>query len=1238
MGKERQIEKKWKKDSSERPLETLPKKEDRRRKKEGSEAELPVQAEDRQSKRRGKEAERGKRGEMLLADSISQEEDGDAVESLIRAAQLSAFGKGAIERSSQEFHCTVRERVSRLLTSDFAEVKIGDVGQLMSDVLMILEDVDEDSRCKLWSTAGKNSIFPLPAPEHDDCAGLRMPFLQAIARALNSMHGMSGLSQGSVASRRVMKRLGRLVDESVLLDELLPNETFPTFFRARKLDYHGEEVQVARKISWKSIEPSLPQQVGSLDIRDFCEGGVLHYINHFQDFLVPPEEQYIGKCPSVMIEKGEWELVAQGLVERGLCVVLPITDLHFIKGQPLLNGMFCVSKHEFAGDVEICRLIMNLKPANINCQALEGDTGTLPAASQLGSIFLADGEVLATSSEDIRCFFYLFAVPEAWQKFLAFGREAPEELIPQDKRGIPHFLCSRVLPMGFVNSVGIAQHIHRCVVRRALGSLESPMLGHQEMRRDRVGTTHHNIFRVYLDNFDQLKRVDRATARLIEGETSEEVAGLREAYERAKLPRHPKKAVSQRFQAEVQGAWVDGEKGTVAAKPAKVAKYIRLALELLKHGKASQKELQVVGGGFVYISMFRRPLLGSLNAIWRAIVVLDEKPPQTKVLLRREIMAELARFIALTPLAFMNLRNPFDALVTASDASSSGGGVTVSRGVSDYGVAAASSWVRGDVPEEHDFSTILAIGLFDGIGALRVALDVLNAPIAGYISVEMNPQANRVVEANFPDCVMIHNVEDIDEAMVVKWSLRFSSVGLVLVGGGPPCQGVSGLNWDRKGALRDERSSLFHHVPRVTNLCKKIFKWAQVHDLAENVASMDWADCQVMNEGYDRQPWFLDAAGLSLAHRPRLYWCSWELMAAEEGVSMLEGSDGRLPVCGEIQLQVPVDEKDFLEPGCRRVENKPFPTFTTSRPSPVPLRRPAGLKDCDEEEKLRWQKDMHRFPPYQYKRCHCVRQGDGSLRPPSVRERESILGFPMNYTRQCLGKSEHGTSRHTDCRLTLLGNSWSVPVICWLLSQLLIWLGLIEPLSVVDIVRKVTPGKGEFLQGLLLRPPSRFRNNTFSPSAVLVQKLSSLTTVKGEDLLLQNKTELPVKFHRLRNSIPSKLWRWRTVAGWQWTGDSERINVLELRAVLTTIKWRVEQLGQMNIRSLHLVDSLVVLHALTRGRSSSRKLRRTLMRIGSILLACGLSPLWSYVDTKENPADRPSRRGVRKKWLKTKSK
>ena len=148
----------------------------------------------------------------------------------------------------------------------------------------------------------------------------------------------------------------------------------------------------------------------------------------------------------------------------------------------------------------------------------------------------------------------------------------------------------------------------------------------------------------------------------------------------------------------------------------------------------------------------------------------------------------------------------------------------------------------------------------------------------------------------------------------------------------------------------------------------------------------------------------------------------------------------------------------------------------------------------------------------------------------------------------------------------------------------------------------------------------------------LVKKLLSLVSVKGEDLLLQAASEEPVKCHRLRASVPAKLWRWRTIAGWKWLGTREHINVLELRAVLTSVKWRVEKQKRLHTKFVHLVDSLVCLHALSRGRSSSKKLKRTLLRTNALLLASRSQAVWAYVHTRQNPADAPSRRPRKRKW------
>ena len=136
--------------------------------------------------------------------------------------------------------------------------------------------------------------------------------------------------------------------------------------------------------------------------------------------------------------------------------------------------------------------------------------------------------------------------------------------------------------------------------------------------------------------------------------------------------------------------------------------------------------------------------------------------------------------------------------------------------------------------------------------------------------------------------------------------------------------------------------------------------------------------------------------------------------------------------------------------------------------------------------------------------------------------------------------------------------------------------------------------------------------------------------MKGEDIMVQSSSDPAPRYFRLRASVPGRLW----MTGWHWKHSGEHISALEMHAILTAIKWRLWRCKRVGVRFLHLTDSLVRLRSLARGRSSSRKLRPIIMQLNSYLLAGDLHPVWGYIHTSQNPADRPSRRPVRKKWLK----
>ena len=459
---------------------------------------------------------------------------------------------------------------------------------------------------------------------------------------------------------------------------------------------------------------------------------------------------------------------------------------------------------------------MNLIPLNNICEPLVGDVDTLPSRGMMNPLFLQPGENLLVSSEDVKRFVYTMRVPDEWVRFLAFNKVVPQEVLPAHLKGNEVYLASRVLPMGFLNSVSLAQNVHRNLVMWS--GKESGLTNRdwEELRKDRAFTVANPCWRVYLDNYDLLEKVTATGMVELEGTVPPPVLALRAEYEKWEVPRNAKKGVARSSRCELQGATIDGVLG-IFPKESKLEKYFSLALDLSRQERVSQRQMQVVCGGLVYFSMFRRQLLGALNSVWRFIESFNEGSSRYQPL-PAECRLEILRFLGLLPLVRMNFRGDVHPMVTCSDASTTGGGVCCSKGLRNVGVMAEKGHLRGQNPRPFDYQQVLVIGLFDGIGALRAAMDLQGVSVGGYISVESNPVANWVVEAHYPGVLCVQDVALVDEEMVHSWSLKFSQCTLIIIGGGPPCQGVSGLNSDRRGALKDARSCLFVHVSRIREL------------------------------------------------------------------------------------------------------------------------------------------------------------------------------------------------------------------------------------------------------------------------------------------------------------------------------------------------------------------------------------------------------------------------------------
>ena len=1072
--------------------------------------------------------------------------------------------------------------------------------------------------------------FPLPLPQESWFPGCEV----CSSWAEGMVRGLNWLSCGSFE----LGKTPPTIRQGIVLAEIrksceglglwvgveMPTTSLSERFHQKWINSYGEEVHVAQSLRWENISESLPKAglAGIVPAAQICLGGFKEFLEHPHMWLKPPEQQVWMKPPRVMIPEDGWSEVVEGLLHRGICGIMPLSQAFSVLGQPILGGLFGVPKQErTSSGHEILRLIMDLRPINQNFLSLGGDLSTLPVLSQMFQLELHVHESIIISSEDIRAMFYIVGLPEVWKPYLGFSRVIPRRFCPADSTE-DYILYSKVLPMGFVNSVAVAQHLHRRIVAEALqGSVSSA----QEIRRDKEFPTTKQYFRIYLDNFDEL--CIRSKDILNSGQPSL-TALLTEKYLELDVPRNEKKAVFQSESAEVQGAWIDGTRGWCIAKPSKTAKYLAGVWELLQKRKVTQKQLQMVIGGIVYIFSFRRPLMSVLNEVWHFISSFQNEHqlqaiPQS---VREELMASLC----LSPFAKMDFRQESDYVVTASDASESGGGLCASTGLTNKGVRASEAWVRGEVEEPFTTGGFLVVSLFDGVGSLRVAMDALGIPVLGYIAVEKSPSSRRVVECNFPSCVFYEDVQDITKEKVQHWAANHPTVSAVLLGGGPPCQGVAGLE----------------DFCRVKTWVVEVFAWCPVFFLMESVSSMTREDRSTYTNSVGVLPYEIDSKYLSPCRRPRLWWFNWTV-PEKEGICIYPPQTNEPSDFGAIEFHASYEIQDFLRPGWRpacSAQDHRFSTFTAAQPCSKPRRKPAGLQQCSDIDLAHWKQDRHRFPPFVYRYNNGVLHRKKGWRTLCVEEKELMMGFPLNYTEQCSAKNFRANHpvEHDDLRMTLVGNAWHVGVVSLLLQPLAEKLGILPSRTCKEVMQRLQPGSSGDLQGLLFRDsfqtnlPFQTIQQDEAAQRRLIQKLTHLVSPKGTDVMLKSGTEPLPQSHRLRNSLSPGLWQWKTICGWKWRPHQgqapEHINKLELRAIHTSLKWRLFRRKTTGGRFLHLVDSMVSLQLLNKGRTSSRKLRRVSKKIASLLLGGNLLLVLAYTNTKTNPADRPSRRSHKRKW------
>ena len=315
---------------------------------------------------------------------------------------------------------------------------------------------------------------------------------------------------------------------------------------------------------------------------------------------------------------------------------------------------------------------------------------------------------------------------------------------------------------------------------------------------------------------------------------------------------------------------------------------------------------------------------------------------------------------------------------------------------------------------------MIVLSMFDGISCGQLALNKLGVNIEKYYSYEIDKNAIKITNKNYPDTVQMGDVENI----TIDTIKNMEKIDLLLAGS--PCQGFSraglGLNFE------DSRSKLFFKFVEVLNWIKE-YNNKDVKFLLENVKmKKEWQDTITKYTGVE--PIEINSKLVSAQNRPRLYWTNIEGVAIPKDKniklidiledvklenytvkdsiklcnSLSENSKKLVNVIdGEVRINQAV-KKGYIVASDGDGINLSFPSSKTRRGRVVKEKSSCLDTQCEASVYI-----------------------NNSIRRLNINELEKLQTLPVGYTK---GISEVN-------RIKAIGNGWTVDVIVHILSFLL---------------------------------------------------------------------------------------------------------------------------------------------------------------------------------------------------------
>eukprot|EP00435_Cladocopium_sp_Y103_P025601 s2795_g6.t1 len=483
-------------------------------------------------------------------------------------------------------------------------------------------------------------------------------------------------NESNEAQRACVTGLCRAVQRFLATQQKLPRlPDLQQRLKESRFDYAGEPVCLMEELHADKVIPCWPR-VGEAAVQkaeDFIPEAMKELLFQPKLLLLPPDQWPERPPPcKVRATSEEWTKICKAGVERRMMVGLRKSDVfHDHQGRPVFNGAMAVTKYKkISGEwVKLQRFISNLVPSNSYQRHLPGDDVHLPYLGQMAMFSLDEDQELLVDSEDLTSCYNLFSLPKEWASYMAFGKPVDSSIFGYPP-GEEMFPAISVIPMGWLSAASLTQ----AIVRHLVFNL-SKVPATTELRKTADFPAGARVSVIYLDSFDELRKVSKGCRAVLKGEMSEHHQAFKATCERLGLPLNDGKRVVAATEGALQGGEVDGVEGFFRLPANKQAQLVGLSLALLVADTVTEFELRHWAGKAIFGMSFRRPLMALLDAVFKDVIKAQAGPIRTSPATRDEIVSVMA----LVPLMAMNFRTALDDEVTVTDASPTGGGGAIAR-------------------------------------------------------------------------------------------------------------------------------------------------------------------------------------------------------------------------------------------------------------------------------------------------------------------------------------------------------------------------------------------------------------------------------------------------------------------------------------------------------------------------------------------------------------------------------